>query len=216
MKKLSLIFLILVLMSSVAFAQTPEKPEALIIDEFGRIPNGHFRSILDNFFVQLQNNPESRGLIISYGLKREVAAREKLIKNHISFRRFDDSRISFINGGHSNEIKTRFWCVPEGAENPKPEPTAFIFDDFGTKTNGEIKLRMDMFYNELTNNPTFQGYIINYGPKREISQRERMIRSYGVFRNFDSSRITFVNGGNTGKLKTVMWLVPEGVETPKP
>ncbi len=121
MKKLSLIFLLLALMSSVAFAQTPEKPEALIIDEFGRLANGDIKAGLDNLIVQLQNNPTSQGLIISYGSKREVAARERMMKSHISFRQVNNLReITFINGGYGNEIKTQFWRVPEGAEPPKP------------------------------------------------------------------------------------------------
>lgn len=201
-------------MSSVAFAQSPEKPEALMAEEFGKIPNGDFRSRMDNFFVELQNNPDSRGLIINYGSKREVAAREKLIKNHIFFRKFDDSRISFINGGYSNEIKTQFWRVPEGAENPKPEPTAFIIDEFGTVTNANLKGKIENFIGELIKNPSFEGYIINYGPAREVTRRERLSRNFITTRS--DVRIVFVNGGNTGKLKTVMWLVPEGAEPPKP
>lgn len=213
-----ILFLILIVMSSLAFSQTAEKPEALMADEFGKVPNGHFRSVLDNFFVELQNNPDSQGLIINYGAKRELAARERLIKNHISFRKFPDSRISFINGGHSNQIKTQFWRVPQGAENPKPEPTAFIFDEFAAVTNANLKVKIENFYKELDKNPAFQDYIVNYGPNREVARRERLIRNSIDFRRTDdpASRIVFINGGKAGKLKTVIWLVPEGAEPPTP
>ncbi len=217
MKKLSLIFLILVIMSSFAFAQMPEKPEAIIIDEFGRIPNGDIKARLDSFIVGLQNNPTSLGLIVSYGSKKDIAARERMMKSHISLRQLDNLReITFINGGHSNEIKTQFWRVPEGAENPEPEATAFIFDEFGTVTNGDLKGRLDNYFRELDNNLTFQVYIINYGPSREVTRRELISRNFIDFRKADVTRIIFVNGGNTGKLKTIIWLVPEGVEPPTP
>lgn len=213
-----ILFLILALMSSVAFSQVPEKPEALIVDEFGRLANGDIKARLDYFILELQNNPTSRGLIISYGSKREIAAREKMMKTHISFRQVNNLKeISFINGGHGNEIKTQLWRVPESAENPKPEPTAFILDEFGTVTNANLKGKIENFYKELYKNTNAQGYIINYGPNREVTRRERLIRDFMTVRSSDGSvRIVFVNGGNTGKLKTVIWLVPQGVEPPKP
>ncbi len=98
------------------------KPEPSIIDEFGKAANDVIRGKLDVFFLELSNNPTNQGYIINYGTDREIAARERLIRNHIAFRRFDASRITLVNGGASpdGEVKTKLYRIPPGADNPAP------------------------------------------------------------------------------------------------
>ncbi|HLA96020.1 MAG TPA: hypothetical protein VK612_09880, partial [Pyrinomonadaceae bacterium] len=98
------------------------KPTAPLIDEFGKLPNDDIRGKLDVFFAELSNNPANQGYIINYGTPKEVAAREKIITNHIAFRRFDRSRITLVNGGTSasGEVNTKLYRVPPGADNPAP------------------------------------------------------------------------------------------------
>jgi len=105
-------------------------------------------------------------------------------------------------------------------QTPKePLPEAVKFDEFGKATNGNVKMRMDAFYVELNNNPNATGYLINYGTPREIAKREKQLRDAIRFRNYDATRITFVNGGNRGNgevIKTLLFIVPAGSEPPKP
>ncbi len=98
------------------------RPEPLLIDEFGKQANDDIRTRLDTFFAELANNPNNQGYIINYGTDREVAARERLIRNHIEFRNVDRSRITLIRGGthDTGTIYTKLWRVPPGAENPAP------------------------------------------------------------------------------------------------
>ena len=98
------------------------KPTAPLIDEFGKLSNDDVRARLDNFFIELQNNPNNQGYIINYGTEKEVAAREKLITNHINFRKFDRTRITLVNGGTgtTGEVHTKLYRVPPGADNPAP------------------------------------------------------------------------------------------------
>ena len=123
---LRVLFLILVVTSSTVFAQnqekvlSKEKPEASMQSDFGRVPNGQIRMLVDTFFLELQNNPTSQGYIINYGKDREVAGRERLLRNHIVFRQQDASRITFIRGANKKEFNTQLWIIPEGAEPPKP------------------------------------------------------------------------------------------------
>lgn len=120
---LRILFLILIMFSFTAFAQTEENvemPEAVKITEFGNVPNGQIRLELDNFFVHLQNDPSATGYIVNFGSAREVARVEKLIRSQIRLRRFDSSRVVFINGGKADELLTQFWLVPAGAEPPTP------------------------------------------------------------------------------------------------
>ena len=98
----------------------------------------------------------------------------------------------------------------------EPRPEAYKLEEFGKATNGYVKMIFDSFMTELNNNPSAQGYIINYGTAKEIRVREKQIRNAIAFRKYDTARITIVNGGNSGKLNTQLWIVPAGAENPKP
>ncbi len=89
----------------------------MLVDEFGNIPNGDMKARLDAYFVELQNNPDATGYIVNYGSQRQIATREKFIRNQINFRRFETDRIVFVNGGTEKEIRTRLWVVPDGADD---------------------------------------------------------------------------------------------------
>jgi hypothetical protein len=98
------------------------KPEAVLVDEFGKLPNDDIRSRLDSFFADLSNNPGHQGYIINYGTDAQIAARERLITNHINFRKFDRSRITLVSGGASadGDPRTKLYRIPPGADNPAP------------------------------------------------------------------------------------------------
>ncbi len=86
------------------------------LDEFGSLENDDVRARLDNLFISLQNYPKAMGHIINFGSNKEILKRKKLIKNHIKFRKFDGKRIIYINGGKEEQIRTKIWIVPAGAD----------------------------------------------------------------------------------------------------
>jgi hypothetical protein len=101
-----------------------------------------------------------------------------------------------------------------GVEAP-PQPTEV--DTFGVLPADEVRGRLDAFFSTLANDPTAQGYVITYGPARAVTARERLIRNHIRFRNFDASRITFVQGGDTGEgVRTRLISVPAGATPPQP
>lgn len=95
-------------------------PTPILVDEFGKQSNDDIRGRLDTFFAEIANNPGSQGYIINYGTDREIAARERLILNHIAFRNQDRSRYTLVRGGAGTGINTKLWRVPPGADNPTP------------------------------------------------------------------------------------------------
>lgn len=102
-------------------APVDRNPEPILVDEFGALQNDDIRARLDEFFIQLQNNPTNQGYIINYGTDRDIAARERLILNHITFRKFDRSRITLVRGGDTGSgPNTKLYRIPPGAENPNP------------------------------------------------------------------------------------------------
>jgi len=96
-------------------------PQATKIDEFGKATNGNVKMRFDNFMRELQNDPNAQGYVINYGSAKEIAKRQRQIRNAIAFRKFDASRITLVRGGQTDEtIKTQFWVVPAGATPPTP------------------------------------------------------------------------------------------------
>ncbi|MEO8648339.1 MAG: hypothetical protein ABI539_04155, partial [Acidobacteriota bacterium] len=97
------------------------KPVSIQVNEFDKMSNDDIRAQLDLFFNELSNNPNNQGYIINYGSDRDITARERLITNHINFRRFDRSRITLVRGGDTGVgVKTKLYRIPPGADNPTP------------------------------------------------------------------------------------------------
>src|SRR5215212_2905970 len=96
----------------------------------------------------------------------------------------------------------------------QPEPIKLY--DFGKATDGYVKMLFTDFETKLNADPTAQGYIINYGTDRELRIRERQILKAISFCRIDPARITIMSGGNIGKQRTTVWLVPAGTESPTP
>jgi len=96
-------------------------------------------------------------------------------------------------------------------------PTANEVDTFGKLPNDEVKARVQNFYTELANNPTAQGYIINYGTPAQIAARRKQITNAITFLKLDPARVTFVDGPDKGTgIETHLWIVPPGATPPQP
>jgi hypothetical protein len=91
------------------------------VAEFGDAKPDQIKAQLDNFFIELNNDPNAKGYIINYGTKAQKAARIRVINQAIAFRKFDKSRIVFIDGGdNGGAVKTELWVSPAGADAPTP------------------------------------------------------------------------------------------------
>ena len=98
-----------------------------------------------------------------------------------------------------------------------PRPTANLVETVGKATNDDIKARVDNWYTLLNQNPSSQGYVINYGTPAQIRARRAQITNAIRFRNYDPSRITFVDGPDNGTgIETRFYLVPPGADNPQP
>jgi hypothetical protein len=201
-----ILFLILIVMCSTAFAQIEEQPKANLFDEFEKATNGNVKMRMDSFFTELSNNPTSQGYIINFGTGREIAKREKQIRNAIDFRRYDAARIVIVNGGFRGTVRTEFWIVPAGAETPVIKDVSNKIDEFGNIANGDLKARLDNFFVELQNRSDKEGFIVNSGPAKTILRREKLIRNYIFWRKFDASRIKFINNGFGKEINTELWI----------
>lgn len=111
-------------------------PEARKIDDFGDINCEDEMARLDNFAVQLNNEPGATGYVIFYGgrlynrrlaRRGEGEARASRIKRYLTENRgIDAGRVVEVNGGYRESWSAELWIAPSGAAAPTPTPTLKI------------------------------------------------------------------------------------------
>jgi len=102
-------------------APVQAKPVAQEVDQFGAATNDDIKARVDNFYTQLNANPTAQGYIINYGTPAEIKRRRAQIMTAINFRKFDASRVTFVDGpDNGTGINTKFYVVPAGADAPTP------------------------------------------------------------------------------------------------
>ncbi len=104
--------------SETAGVTTDPKPE--LVDEYGVLKDDDVKARVDNFYIQLNNNPSAKGYIINYGTPAQVRKQKAQIMKAINFRKYDASRVTFVDGPNNGEVKSKFWLVPLGADDPQP------------------------------------------------------------------------------------------------
>jgi hypothetical protein len=126
----SLLFLLLTLATlQRASAQTGNQA-ARKVDEFGDILQSDLMARLDYFAVELQNQPKSRGFIIIYRTRRDLAG-----LNHSLAMRMKDYLVETrglsrevvvtVDGGIAESLTQELWIVPPGTA-PIPRSDARI------------------------------------------------------------------------------------------
>src|SRR5437773_2309334 len=83
---------------------------------------------LDNFAIQLQNEPTSQGYIIGYGsCDAEGQTRANRAKDYlVNTRGIDAGRLVVVDGGCMPELKVELWVVPSGATPPAADMTGAV------------------------------------------------------------------------------------------
>ncbi len=102
-------------------APVQPKPTSSVVEEFGPKSNDDVKALVDNFFIQLNNNPTAQGYVINYGSPAQIKARKAQIDKAIAFRKYDRSRLVWVDGpDNKTGISTKFVLVPAGADKPTP------------------------------------------------------------------------------------------------
>ena len=109
--------------TSIPLVKTPRK-----VDEYGNIRFNDEKARLDNFAIELQNDPTAQGYLICYGGRRgragEAQRRCDRAKDYlVTTRQIDASRIVTVDGGYKEELSVELWIVPSGATPPTATPT---------------------------------------------------------------------------------------------
>ncbi len=101
-----------------------DPPLPKMIAEFGKIPSGETKAIMDAFFIELQNDPTAEGLTVISDNKNSIN-QIKSLNNYIGLRGYDKTRISFLITNKLRE-QTRLFIIPAGANNPTYENNLII------------------------------------------------------------------------------------------
>jgi PKD domain len=115
-------------LSSSCTTGAPPVRTARKVDEYGNIRFNDEKARLDNFAIELQNDPTSQGYLICYGGRKgragEAQARCDRAKNYLTTTRgIDASRIVTVDGGYRENLTVELWVVPSGATPPAASPT---------------------------------------------------------------------------------------------
>lgn len=107
---------------------TPPPVECRKFDEFPSIAYDDDKARLDNFAIQMQQEPESQGYIIVYSGRRSRAGQMQRLSERASSylvrtRGLDASRLIVINGGFRDADTYELWVCPQGAPAPQASPT---------------------------------------------------------------------------------------------
>lgn len=120
---------------------TQNIPVAIKFDEFGDIYWSDLIARLDNFAVELQNNPTARGHMIYYRSRRDLPGLSSrnagIARNYmLNSRGVDSAQLTVVDGGARDCIGGELWVVPAGAAAPTPSNTynySFIDTDTAYK-----------------------------------------------------------------------------------
>ncbi|MGH9903344.1 MAG: hypothetical protein ACRD68_16175 [Pyrinomonadaceae bacterium] len=107
--------------------QVPAATVARRFDEYGNIRLNDEKARLDNFAVQLQNEPGARGYIIAYDGRRgrvgDAARRATRAQDYlVNERGISADRVVTLQGGPRDQLTVELWIVPTGAPAPRPTP----------------------------------------------------------------------------------------------
>jgi hypothetical protein len=177
---------------------------ARLLDSFGELRISDLLARLDNFAVELQNEPGSKGFIVAYGAKHKFPGwplrRANLSLNYlVNSRGLDAARLSVFNGGLREDTTFELWAVDAGAELPvKPfdvsllmagEKTPLPFDRFAIIERGDqieaeyyepdpypdSAALYAYFADVLRHDPGLRGCVIAYTSRRGSRAADRRI-----------------------------------------
>ena len=106
----------------------PKPRPARLIDRYGAVGVADRNARLDNFAIELQNDPTAQAYVIVYrdlkSLPGEAARSLTASKNYlVNTRGIPGNRIATRDGGLREAAKTELWIVPDGGTPPQASPT---------------------------------------------------------------------------------------------
>ena len=95
-------------------------------DEFPDISRNDEKARLDNFAIELQNDPRATAYVIVYpgktGKRGEVQEHSgRVVEYLVNSRGLDQRRIVTLVGPKRDQLHVELWITPQGATPPNPQ-----------------------------------------------------------------------------------------------
>ena len=126
-----------------AYAKTTVGVTHFKLDEFGDIKSEDTKARLDNFAIELQNDPTLQAHLVVYGGRFDPRGRAERraawLKDYlVRTRGLDPARVNTVQGGFRNELSGELWLSLRGAPAPPLRPT---IDERYVGPKGGVKRR---------------------------------------------------------------------------
>ncbi|MFL6337047.1 MAG: hypothetical protein ACJ754_27415 [Pyrinomonadaceae bacterium] len=109
------------------FPPVPAPTASRKIDEYGTLRWRDEKQRLDNYLIELRNDPTARACIICYGGRRsragEARGRCARVAGYLKHAGIDPARIVNIDGGFREEVTVELWTPSFGSALPMASPT---------------------------------------------------------------------------------------------
>ena len=235
---------LLVLSSGPVSAQTSKRPaRAIKFDEFGKLGHCDVTARLDNFALQLQNQPSATGVIVTYAPEGEGQGTGKrvleVIRDYLVNRGVVPDRIETIYGGRNSDLyqsHTELWVVEKGARLPKTQKREtnvdtfhglYVdfepYDSFGVEVVEEMGPGIGnstgaSFADILHQQKNAVGYVVVYSgedltPGAWRRLGQDVIDGFKDF-NLEANRFKLIFGGQEKKSHMQYWITPSGAPPP--
>ncbi len=216
---------------------------ARIIDKFNPTIWDYDQARLDNFAIELQNYPHSRGQIIVYGGRDDLPGVAEhwtgIVTNYLTMSRgIDQSRFKAVNGGRkdSDKVELELWLVPPRASAPDSQPD--LTEDTRKPPTGKIaegETEADSYYEcedgpcidrtrinlagWLERAPDLHAYIVVHTKKDESPGAAHMIGNRERSNllggaKVNDDRVTVIHAGEAATTKVEWWLLPHDAPPP--
>jgi hypothetical protein len=165
-------------------------PEARLFDEFEDIQFSDLMARLDNFAIQLQTDPSTRGFLIVYRTRRDLPGlsnryAQRMKSYLVKTRGISKERVITVDGGVASCLTQQLWIAPPGTA-PKPKTNAYsrvfvdidsvrLFDEFSfysSRDESEVVSypvledeagNLEAFAETLRGEPRSRAHVIAYG-----------------------------------------------------
>ncbi|MFN2513153.1 MAG: hypothetical protein ABR568_17235 [Pyrinomonadaceae bacterium] len=96
-------------------------------DEFGQLARNDEKARLDNYAIEMQNDPSSTAYVVVYPGRRGQSGqvqnqKTRIVDYLVNSRGFNAGRIVTIVGPPRDEMIVELWTCPQGAPPPTPAP----------------------------------------------------------------------------------------------
>ncbi len=171
------LFILVILLASFQICFAQEGLHGALVDEVGKTCSEDLMAHLDNYFIQLGNDPSATGYIVFYGDRSAEGRNLKLInyltKGYPNRSHRDESRIVLVRGTNQAEVKIELWVTPAGLIPPRP--TEYFVKEKITLTTRFDESRAD-FYKESGKldiyNDGFLDLGCDFSPNRAVFARQ--------------------------------------------